>query len=171
MRGSVEGEVDVVGVQLEVGRVEALDIGVRVSVRVWGKRSGGFVEEKRADPELKRDVSGGGDEGVPGGRGTEEGCEAGVGGVAEPGSPHAAGLELPCQFVTAAIFPQQSHWGCHRAPQLGTLSFWSNKRFSLDSLSTSTTHWAGPFNFCPSLVYRIGNINYRVILCIYFFQN
>jgi len=130
-------------VQLEVGRVEALERGVRVR----GERSGGFVEEKRADPELERGVRGGGDEGVPGGRGSEEGCEAGVGGVAEPGSPHTANVELPCQFVTAAVLPQQSHWRCHRSTQFGTPSFWSNKRFSLlDSLSSSS-HWAGPFHF------------------------
>lgn len=141
MRGSVKGEVDVVGVQLEVGRVEALERGVRV----WGEKSGGLVEEKRADPELERDVSGRGDEGVPGGRGSEERSEVYVGGVAEPGSPHAARVELPCQFVTAAVLPQQSHCRCHRATQFRKLSSRSNKRFSLDSLSTSL-HWAGPFH-------------------------
>ena len=55
-------------------------------------------------------MSGGGDEGVPGGRGREEGCEVGVGGVAEPGSPHAARVKLPSQFVAATSLPQQSHY-------------------------------------------------------------
>ena len=110
LRVGVEGEVDVVGVQLEVTRVEALDR--ERGIRVWGEGSGGFVEEEGADSELERDVSGGGDEGVPGGRGREDGCDVGVGGVAEPGSPHAARVKLPCQFVAATVLPQHSH--CRR---------------------------------------------------------
>lgn len=87
----IEGKVDVVGVQLEIIRVETLEGGVR------GERSGGgFVEEESADTELERDVSGGSDEGVPCGRRREEGGEVNVGGVTEPGSPHAARVELSC---------------------------------------------------------------------------
>lgn len=42
-------------------------------------------------------------EGVPGGRGGEEVDEGGVAGVAEPGAPDVARLELAGQLVAAAV--------------------------------------------------------------------
>jgi len=94
------------------------------------ERSGGLVEEERADAELeeeerargRRRGGGGGEEGVPGGRGREVLRERGVRGVvAQPRAPRAARLQPPRELVAAPVLAQQLRCG-RRHPRGGLVA-------------------------------------------------